>query len=445
MSGTQDPALADVQRGWAELRLERPLAAWASWRQALRLDPESRAAHQALELLRHAHELPAAARQIRQLRSPRDPGQRVLWDRLFRDRDLSELPAAAGAFEELVNLDEQDADAWYNLGLCRAWQGLNDIAIGALGRAVDLLASEDFEDAVDAWLLAEVLRQGAGAEHLADAFDHILILALTASEPAAQIWEKLAKLGAHLHLKEAPRASEPDRVRDRVEIAEWWDRASPGEGKRLQAEDVPRLMATLIWVPGELRASSPVQSTLEEVERVLDSPAFEGLIIHDRLSRPLPLTLADAALWSFRLPRELDSTEAQEICRAQLIAYYEGPEGWQNQPRQGLSLEGRPLSPKAAARALRMMDDDEPEASALRARLEAVVRFQEQLAHRPRTRLLAGGYSFDRLRLSLGLEPLDPRSREDGGGKKDDEREGPPLMEERASGRGESSDTEHEE
>src|SRR5262245_50183615 len=36
--------LALVHRGWDHLRLQRPLAAWASWQQALRLAPEDRAA-----------------------------------------------------------------------------------------------------------------------------------------------------------------------------------------------------------------------------------------------------------------------------------------------------------------------------------------------------------------------------------------------------------------
>ena len=38
--------LAWVHRGWDQLRLQRPLAAWAAWQRALRIKPRDPAATQ---------------------------------------------------------------------------------------------------------------------------------------------------------------------------------------------------------------------------------------------------------------------------------------------------------------------------------------------------------------------------------------------------------------
>ena len=58
--------------------------------------------------------------------------------------------------------------AWYNRALCMAWLGRNAEAVSCLDQATQLDLGADFEKSVAAWSLAEVLRQGAGAEPLAD-------------------------------------------------------------------------------------------------------------------------------------------------------------------------------------------------------------------------------------------------------------------------------------
>ena len=62
-TSTQDATLALVHEGWNHLMSQRPLAAWGTWQRALRIDPESAAARQALETLASASDLPLAARQ----------------------------------------------------------------------------------------------------------------------------------------------------------------------------------------------------------------------------------------------------------------------------------------------------------------------------------------------------------------------------------------------
>ena len=71
---------------------------------------------------------------------------------------------------------------------------------------------------------------------------------------------------------------------------------------------------------------------------------------------------------------------------------------WITRPRLGLADQaGRPRSPAEAAQG------DE----VARAKLEAVVKFREQLAIRPRMAAIVEGYPFDRLRRRLGLSVND--------------------------------------
>ena len=51
-----------IHEGWDHLRSQRPLAAWASWQRALRIEPHSAAALRALSTLESAKDLPLAAR-----------------------------------------------------------------------------------------------------------------------------------------------------------------------------------------------------------------------------------------------------------------------------------------------------------------------------------------------------------------------------------------------
>ena len=58
-----DPTVALIHEGWNHLMSQRPLAAWGTWQRALRLDPDSAAARQALETLESAPDLPPAVRR----------------------------------------------------------------------------------------------------------------------------------------------------------------------------------------------------------------------------------------------------------------------------------------------------------------------------------------------------------------------------------------------
>ena len=126
------------------------------------------AAQQALATLESASDLPLAARTAYRFREPADPARRSAWDDRMRDQSDHDLDATADVFGRLAAEDPTDSAAWYNRALCLAWMGKNLEAIGCLDRVVGLEAERAFDLAVDAWTLAEVLRQGGGAETLAD-------------------------------------------------------------------------------------------------------------------------------------------------------------------------------------------------------------------------------------------------------------------------------------
>ena len=139
-SAKSESSTSLVHEGWDHLRSQRPLAAWASWQRALRVDPDSTVAAQALSTLESATDLPLAARTPYRFRQPRDPARRAAWDDRMRGGNLEDLDAAAAAFDRLTILDPDDAAAWYNKALCLAWAGENVVSIACLDRVVTLEA-----------------------------------------------------------------------------------------------------------------------------------------------------------------------------------------------------------------------------------------------------------------------------------------------------------------
>jgi tetratricopeptide (TPR) repeat protein len=393
--GSPDRGRGLVHEGWEHLELQRPLAAWASWQRALRIDPGGAAAREALERLANAAELPPAARAVYRFQSPADESQRTRWDARLRGQGLDDLAGAAEAFAALTVDEPSDAAAWYNLALCRAWLGQNTEAVACLDRAVGLLAVPDPARATDAWTLAEVLRQGAGAESLADD----VRFALVADRPSGEgfpdwlfdRWPGLVPLA----MPSDPITGAP-RIED-GQVYEWLDRP-PGAvpAKPREAAELPQVLATVIRTPRQVRVSSPDPSGLA----LLDEPAFaqvgRALAAGRREKSPLPIAWADAALGTFRLPTGLDAAETVTLARLVVEHYFE--DIWVRQPRQALGG----LSPLAAGRAAARGD------AVARAKLAAVIRYREQLGSRPSHAAVYQGYPFDRLRRRVGLPDADP-------------------------------------
>jgi tetratricopeptide (TPR) repeat protein len=380
-----DPILPLIHEGWEHLKRQRPLAAWASWRRALRFEPENKAATHALHVLANAGDLPLAARVEYRFLTPKGEAGRVRWDARFRGRDLGELAVAADAFASLAEEDPSDARARFNQGLCLAWLGRNSESVAALDLAVGALAEPEPDVAVDTWTLAEIIRQGGGAESLADDLNHVVTLSWTPGDDPAGFLD---------HRPDVRAVDNPiDPVTGRPELSEariyeWLD--GPMDA------DLRRVRATIVRLPGSLRLSGPDPVLLEEVFAEVGEATVGRFESAWRMATPLPLAFLDAAVWAIRMAPGMDEEARAHLNRSAVERYYEAT--WPGRPRQG--LDGR--SPVEAGRLAAEGD------LVARAKLEGVVRLREQLGLRPTIAALYQGYPFDRLRRRLGLPPTDP-------------------------------------
>jgi tetratricopeptide (TPR) repeat protein len=415
--------MAMVHEGWDHLKAQRPLAAWASWQRATGREGGSPAAAQAMATLESAADLPAAARAVYRLRAPSDAARRAAWDARLQGSigglahagagegngrggpAQADLAAMADAFGRLANEGFPDPAAWFNRALCLAWLGSNREAVSCLERAVELEADSAPDRAVEAWTLAEVLRQGGGAQDLADN----LRFACTIDWDPVETATLLAEF-PEIHRVPTPRApgAMPGPAPE-VEVFEWLDRRMPDaaqdqSARPAMAAGLPIVLTSVIVDPssGTLRLSSPRAETLQQAEESLFSRlgVGEGRGRADRAASirreasPLPLPFLDADVWTVRMPAGLEPSRADELRREWVEHYYE--DLWIHRPRQGLGG----LSPLAAAKAAQRGD------AVARVKLAAVIALREQLGRRPAAQQLYRGYPFDRLRRRLGF-PLD--------------------------------------
>ncbi len=301
-----DPILALVHEGWEHLKRQRPLAAWASWQRVLRIEPEQKAATHALHVLANAGDLPDAARAEYRFLTPSDDARRARWDSRFRGRSMGELAVAAETFGTLADENLADSHARFNQGICLAWLGRNTEAVEALDLAVRSMAESEPDLATDAWTLAEVIRQGGGAEPLADDLNHVVNLIWTPGVDPAGFLDGRDDVRAIANpidpVTGQPRLSE-------ARIYEWLDRAWHVESTSAlaTAADLRRVRATVVRLPGSLRLSGTAPVLLEgavaEAARIV-GPRLASV---RREATPMPLAFLDAAVWAIRMPPGLDA------------------------------------------------------------------------------------------------------------------------------------------
>jgi tetratricopeptide (TPR) repeat protein len=386
-----------IHEGWDHLKRQRPLAAWASWRRALRLEPEQPAAAHALHVLANVGDLPEAARVEYRFLTPSDDARRQAWDAQFRGQNLENLAVAAKAFAILADQDPGDSHARFNQGICLAWLGRNADAVETLDLAVRSMAEAEPDTAVDAWTLTEILRQGAGAEPLADDLSHVIQIAWTTGDDPSRF------LDDRPEIRPIPNPTDPVTGEPKLSEArlyEWLDRpwiVEPISSEAATA-DLRQVRATVVRLPGSLRLSATDPVLLEEVFEEVARVAGSRFASVHREASPLPLAFLDAAVWAIRMPTGLDEEARARLNRSAVERYYESV--WIIRPRKG--LDGR--SPVEAGKLASEGD------LIARAKLSAVVRLREQLGMRRTTTLLYQGYPFDRLRRRLGLEPTDPEA-----------------------------------
>jgi tetratricopeptide (TPR) repeat protein len=159
-----------------EMRHNRPVAARAALEVLRNLNPNSDAAREAInEVFGPESRLPLAASKHYTLR-PAQASRRPAWDAALREV-TPKFNEIANAYQRLTEQDASDADAWYNLGIARAWLGENNQALEAL--EVFIERTTDEAAAVEAASLSEVLRCGLGMEEQCDYVQHAMMIQLT--------------------------------------------------------------------------------------------------------------------------------------------------------------------------------------------------------------------------------------------------------------------------
>jgi tetratricopeptide (TPR) repeat protein len=178
--------------GENELKMNRPVAACWALRTALRFQPSNVELREGIdEVFGDQSRLPLSARSEYSYAAPSsgaDAGRRQAWEKAQSSAGAGKLAEAAAAFTQLTQDDANDASAWYNLGLTRAWLGDNKGAIEALDRYVDLETDESRAGA--AWTLAEVLRCGHGMEAEANYVEHVLLFQIRDPRPVLTLLEE---------------------------------------------------------------------------------------------------------------------------------------------------------------------------------------------------------------------------------------------------------------
>ena len=399
-SDESNVALSLVHLGWDHLRTQRPLAAWASWRRALRVKPDDPAATQALEILEAATDLPTVLKAAHRYKPPRGEERRKRWGEVLEADDSQDLARIATLFHALHARDGDDHEALYNEALSLAWAGDNALAQSRLADFASRVAPNDLEAAVESFVLAEFLAQGA-TTCLEAAIDWNHTLIVVPRSDARDVVTRLKSVATWIPCRLASDADEEFSRALSTRAYEWLDRPMPAPGGDLQVEDLPRVLASVIATPTKLRFSSTDRWRLKRIEWTLAALLEGRRFSIERISSPLPIRLMDADAWTFRLPANLDDQSRNRLTREAVERYYE--DHWVHRPRRGLLSERDALvsTPLAASRFAR---SSSPRALEARARLEAAIRAREQLGARPKTANLYGGYPFDRLRNRLGLD-----------------------------------------
>ena len=181
----------------AEMARNRPVAAHAALRILLHCQPGDQQLREGLEAaFGTSSRLPECARRVYSFLGPAASltgERRRAWDEALARVESPRLGALAAAFEQLTVQDAEDAAAWFNLGLVRAWLGDNHKALAALDRFLELEPDEG--RATQAAALAEVLRCGQGLEDEADYREYSVVLTCRDLQPLAALLEEWHKAG----------------------------------------------------------------------------------------------------------------------------------------------------------------------------------------------------------------------------------------------------------
>jgi tetratricopeptide (TPR) repeat protein len=357
-----------------ELKLNRPVAARAALQvvQLNKLFDEDHA--KAFEaVFGPESRLPLSARREYTLQSP--PGGpagkcRAAWDRALNlVAQTPKLSDLVTSFQQLTQEDPEDAAAWYNLGLTRAWVGDNAGAVEALDNYV--ARETDDSRAAAAWSLAEVLRCGHGMEDQADYVEHFYLFQMRQPQQVVGFLGQFEK--------EQRLVGVQVREEEHLLTALVLDRVA-GLTPEHTAAQLPRLGAHLLIIGDQFRLANSNTEALDRVVKDLRQRVGPALSEPRTGRDPVPFheVLAEALVFPLGIENE---AEADRRVGEQMAHFYE--DTWIHRPLVSLS---------------RIPPVDAAGHATLRKKLLGVIQFLQECA--------APGtypYDFDRLRRKLGF------------------------------------------
>jgi tetratricopeptide (TPR) repeat protein len=365
-----------------EAKLNRPVAARAAMRLALHYLPGEEETRRTFEAVYGStSRLPESARKEYTFQAP-PPGlpaaERAAWDKALREAAsprLSDLPAI---FEPLTQQAPDNAAAWFNLALARAWLGDHAAALEALERYLDL--ENDETRAAEAGALAEVLRCGAGMEEQADYHEYSLVVGLRNPEPVGALlreWQQARRL--------APLPSQAENIFTAL-LLEFTTASLITVGA--PAAEAGKLAGYVLIAGPLFQFTSPRKEAFDRARDEIRQRLAVGL--GEMQEQRLPIQFADVVAEALLFP-VVQRDDNRERVAEHIRKYYE--DTWVHQPRHAL-LGNTPVDAAGSPR--------------LRKRLLGVLRFLQECARGTPV----GDYDFDRLRRKLGLGGAAPPAAE---------------------------------
>ncbi|HVS35986.1 MAG TPA: tetratricopeptide repeat protein [Gemmataceae bacterium] len=361
-----------------EMKLNRPVAARAALKIVLHLQPAAEELRQAFEqTFGEKSRLPASARHEYTLMRPAPApagtsaaARRTAWDRALLSGQTPRLGELVRAFAELTKQDENDAAAWFNLGLGHAWLGDNAAALDGLNRYIEL--EPDGIKATPAATLTEVLRCGHGMEESCDYHEFAFAFQFRDAQAVVNLVQEWQRAGRMLM---------PQSQQEGVLFAMVLDMGAAGlltVGR--PASDVGRLAAYLLAAGPLFRMWGPNKESVvrmrEEVRTRLNLAIGEAEVLTQ------PIQFHDVITEAIVFPTNLREANAPAKVVEHAQRYYE--DAWIHQPRRSLA-GNTPI--------------DAAGHTNLRKKLRGVLQFIQQCA----AGSLMAGYDFDRLHRKLGL------------------------------------------
>jgi tetratricopeptide (TPR) repeat protein len=361
-----------------EMKLNRPVAARAAMRLVLHYLPGEEDTRRSYEaIFGPKSRLPESARKEYRFQSP-PPGlpsaERAAWDKALPDPASPRVADLPRIFEPLTQQAPDNAAAWFNLGLSRAWLGDNTTALEALDRYLDLETDEG--RLAEGGALAEVLRCGVGMEDQADYHEYSAVLPLRNPEPVGallQEWQQARRL--------APMPTQVEQTFTAL-LLEFTTASLITVGA--PAAEYAKLAGYVIIAGPLFQFTSPRKESFERTRDEIRQRLAVGL--GEMQEQRLPVQFSDVVADALLFPVVKRDDNRQRVAE-HIQKYYE--DTWVHQPRRSL-IGNTPVDAAASPR--------------LRKRLAGVIRFIQDCAHGTPV----GDFDFDRLRRKLGLGGAPP-------------------------------------